>query len=228
MKFVRFVKTVLGYLSRGEFSRALLHVAFATPKSLFRYNQARILRADSIGPSESTDSIVSVKTVGYADIPAITDINGMTHGAVKRWFDNGAECYAAFVEGEGMRAVTWVASGRCYIRGVGFEYDFGPNGKYLFGVYTHPQARGRGLFRVLQSAIYEDGQRQGGTFLHALVEFTNEKSYAVHQKAGYRDFIALIHLRMLFLTISYYRNLETNKRHFKLFLKEPEGRIVII
>jgi hypothetical protein len=162
------------------------------------------------------------------DIGDVMQISGIDINTLLNLLHSGAECFLGSIGDGPPAAVTWSASGRCYIKGMGLEYDFGTDGYYSFWSFTAPWARHKGLYLALQSKKVEYEMSRGGNKFYGLIEFNNYYSYSLRERLGYRPLLKVSYLKLFNLKISLIRNLQTKKTTIRLFLKEPKGRIIII
>ena len=62
-----------------------------------------------------------------------------------------------------------------------------PHFGYVFGVYTRPEARGRGVGRALMRAVAELLREQGRDYVLLSVDTPNEGARAFYDRLGFED-----------------------------------------
>jgi GNAT superfamily N-acetyltransferase len=209
----------------GQGRLAAVEIASKFPRWLFSFNAGQMLSASHIPPRNPVGTRNEVTVREIADPNTILSVGGMSLARVEALLSQGVRCFAASVGEEAPRAVTWVAGGRCYIRGLGLSYDFEPGDCYLFGVYTHPEARGRGLFRLIQERIAVEAEERGAK-LFAFVETSNPYSLAQHVKAGYAPECSIDFLRLAGVRFCLVVDRE-KQRSLRVILREPRARTII-
>src|SRR5262249_45756850 len=71
-----------------------------------------------------------------------------------------------------------------------------PHFAYVFGVYTVPRARGRGVGRALMRAIAEHVHEQGREYVVLSVDTPNEAARAFYDSLGFEDASRMLRARV--------------------------------
>jgi [ribosomal protein S18]-alanine N-acetyltransferase len=71
-----------------------------------------------------------------------------------------------------------------------------PHFGYVFGVYTVPAARGRGVGRALMRAIAEHLHEEGREYVVLSVDTPNDGARAFYERLGFEDAARLLRVRV--------------------------------
>ena len=135
--------------------------------------------------------------------------------------NTGATCFLGSIGNAPPASIVWSISGYCYIRGMGFEYDFGPDGSYAFWALTLPEARQRGLFTALLMENDRYGLKQGYKRKYVVIEFDNKLAYDIQIKAGYKPILVNYYIKIFSLKFIYIIDLRAGNSSFKVFMISP-------
>lgn len=228
MRILRFLRRILREVAQGRFALAVYSFTMELPNWLFTFNQAWLMRTESFRFPDRQNSQVQVRLATSADVADIKRVSDLSEERIDGLMKAGAKCFVASLPGTQPMALTWSAQGRIYVRGLGFEYNFGPAGYYSFWVKTLPEARKKGMFVRLQCERVKHEIECGGLEFYAFVEFTNEYSRGLHEKLGYRALFWVTYVRLLGVRWCYAKNLSGGKSSLQIRLREPTGDIVTI
>lgn len=228
MRLFRFVKKILEFFGRGQYSRGLIYLAGEVPDRLFKYNAAYFMVNRNYSFPDSLNPAITVKIAGSSDIESIATVSGMARERISAQMNSGAICFISYNHEGIPSAVTWSAHGRIFVRGLGFEYAVPENGAYSYAIFTAPHARRQGHFLKMESEKIKYESRRGVDSVYSIIEFDNEYSYAVHQKLGFENELKIIFVKLFCLKLCHTRDLKTGKSSARIFIREPSGRVVII
>jgi RimJ/RimL family protein N-acetyltransferase len=118
------------------------------------------------------------------DIDSLARVAGISPQTIKRRWEAGDRCYAVF---EDMRAVymNWVHLGTCFVRGLGYYHKSPQNHAYVYGVFCHPLARGRGIYTNALRLVADDLFQGGISEIVQLVEAENKIVSGTLPRLGY-------------------------------------------
>ncbi|MCK4460662.1 MAG: GNAT family N-acetyltransferase [candidate division Zixibacteria bacterium] len=228
MGLAAFLGRVADRFRQGKYAYGFHLLAGELPDWLIAFNKALLLKTDSPHVTQSRNSSVRVRIAADADVDAIARMGGLSHNQTAQMMVSGAICFLAVMGDSSPLAYTWSAYGRCYIRGIAFEYDFSDDIEYSYFNRTKPEARRKGLFQSLKAASIEYAAKKGIRSFSALVEFTNQYSLSLHEKMGYEPFLEITFLKVLFVKVCHIRDLTTGKSSLQLRLRQPRGKVTII
>ncbi|KPJ59723.1 MAG: hypothetical protein AMJ46_10260 [Latescibacteria bacterium DG_63] len=236
MRAFESIGRIFGHLFKGRFSLALFTLARELPNWLFRYNKAwlfsygegwtRERELSQFGESENPPARVKVATT--SDVEDVVRICRVERERVLYLLNSGATCFLGSVGDTAPSSANWCAHGRCFVRGLGFEHDFAPDGSYGFWSFTLPEARGKGLHSAILVEKTRIEQDRGFRKFYGIIELNNERRYLTRLKMGYNPLMTIFYVKLLFLEISAVRHSETNKLAFRVFLREPRDEVTII
>ena len=142
--------------------------------------------------------------------------------------DRGAVCFISSIGNDRPAGVTWSANGACYVRGLAFYHDVGPNGYYGYGTVTLPEVRGRGLYMKAKCDKVKYQTAAGAERFYATIEFTNTYSYSLQIKQGYYPVLYLTYLKLFCVKMCLVKDAATGKCRLQARVAEPRGKVVII
>ena len=151
------IKHIVNIILPGRLSLWLGEIVKRLPGWLFRFNRAFILRirTDSFDLPKSISPTINVKIATPGDIGDIVRVSGWDEERVVKLLNSGCVCFLASQGNSAPSSLTWLSFGRCYVRGMGFEYNFPPGSSYGGGSFTLPEDRGKGLYLGLNVAIVD-------------------------------------------------------------------------
>jgi len=137
-----------------------------------------------------TNPAYTVRPASCRDVPALANCRQMdnpTEGATlfKTRLDQDARCYVVVDSNDHVCGYAWVMrTGNLFEDDDRLRLTCRPNGAYIFDVFLHPEARGKGLYPLLIAGLQKDMADQGKTEFHVLVDQSNTISIKAHQKLG--------------------------------------------
>jgi GNAT superfamily N-acetyltransferase len=126
-----------------------------------------------------------------ADLPQCAALADLTLDEARRRYDFGDRCFGVFAEGR-LVNVLWLHFGSCYVRGLGLCLELEGNDVYLYGVFTDPAHRGRGLYRLSLEEITARMSARGMSRILQVVEEGNPAPLHTLPKLGH-ELVGIIH-----------------------------------
>lgn len=229
-KLLFYLRLLIEHLIHRRYHHFLYEISLKLPNWLFMYNKATILIAPASKleiPGELKKDI-KVRTANYNDIHHISRISGWELGRIKTLLDHKGVCFLASLCDSKPSSLTWLAFGKCYVRGVGFKFEVPPNDIYGVGTFTLPEFRGKGLYLGLNRAIINYAFQRDIDNYHIIIELTNEYSLRLRKKMGFRITGHIKYFKFLFIRICRIKYIEREKPETRIFLREPKKEVVII
>ena len=133
----------------------------------------------TIRPGEARDlgPVAEIYNAGIAERVATFETGLRTVDDISGWVEDGQPFIVAVDDGQ---VIGWARAGaysdRCVYEGVGEH-----------AVYVHPDARGRGLGRMLLVELCAESERRGLYKLSSRVFTDNQASRAAHRAAGFEE-----------------------------------------
>jgi GNAT superfamily N-acetyltransferase len=228
-KAARFFSNLMRLIISGKFSEAFFEIGLHLPEWLFAFDRGYGLQAEIDQIDAATDSFEGYRVIKAVEehMDTILDVSRMGEDRIRYFLNNDVSCFVAAPPGLDWSSIGWFAYGKCFVRGMGFTYDFG-NDPYTFALFTKEDARRNGLNRLIISASIEEAKKRGSTKIFSLVEFTNPYALSFHLKMGYKIFQEITYLKVLGLRMSRVRDLDINQTKTRIFLREPAPDIQTI
>ncbi len=228
MKVYRFLKLIVGHLIKGEFDHALYLCCRKLPNSLIIYNKSFVLTHHSLSVKARNDNEITVRIAKEADINDICRISSWTPERVRKFMESGGICFLSSFTGKQPSALTWLAFGSCYVRGMGFLYDFPAQSTYGVGTIAVPEDRGKGLYLSINAWISDYLVREKITPYYVLVQFDNERSLALRKKMGFKPFMDIKYLKLFCWRFCSTRQVANGWWKVRCFINEPQKDITIV
>jgi ribosomal protein S18 acetylase RimI-like enzyme len=127
--------------------------------------------------------VISIRRAGEEDIEVLRRLWDEFNGEATYTPYPGSGFDAAFVRD----FVALVAEEAGEIVGTLYANLSTPHFGYVFGVYTRPEARGRGVGRALMRAIAELLREEGRGYVVLSVDTPNEGARAFYERLGFED-----------------------------------------
>ena len=228
MKLRRFLKDIFDNLRKRQYSYVTNSIAKKCPDWLLKYNKASLMYTDTFSFPKSNQNGIIVKAADKSDIDDIIRISGLAKVKAIGLLDEGATCYLASRHGNKPESISWETHGKCYIRGLGFKYDFQKDGTYTFWSVTSPEARSQGLHNALITYRAQQAFDQGLHKFYCFIEFDNKISSDIRVRTGYQAIAEIVYLRFLFFNTTITKDILTGKRSFVFFLFRNTKDFMII
>jgi hypothetical protein len=228
MKSWRFLLRVVSYFLKGDFVIGSIELTRKLPSWMIRLNKATILCTENYIFPEVANPEIQTRIADRSDIDEISRISRVSSSRINQMMDQGAVCFISSVGNNPPAGVSWSVNGSCYVRGLAFRHDVGPNGYYSVGSVTLPEARGQGLYLKAQCDKIRYEMAAGGNKFYGTIEFSNTYSYSLRIRQGYHPILAIFYLKILFLKICFVKNLSTSKSEMRFVIREPRGEVTII
>lgn len=228
-KISRYGKSQLQLIIRGEFVRFFQNISQFFPRWLFKVNSGIVLRT-------SSPRIIYRKYKNYvfemandSDIIEIARLLAIPESVVKSRMVRGDECCIARVKTTANEIVNvmWIHQGSCYIRGLGLDLKLGDNEVYLYGGYTAPEARMKGIFNTAFKFVYDTLEKRGISGISGVVEGWNHNAYNTHLRLNFKPISKIVHVVVFFIKVSVLTNLESKRKRTRIFLKFPKHRVLV-
>ena len=161
-----------------------------------------------------------------SDIAAAT---GLTTWQAESRLDAGQECYIVRDTGAGGKVVNtiWVCSEPCHIRGLGLSIDLEREAAYLYGGFTSPEARMKGIFNTALKKVCAILNDRGVKQLYALIEYWNKNSYDYHIRLGFKPLKRVVFISLFSIKSTFSKDLDSGKKKCRIFISLPEERQII-
>jgi len=228
-KKVHSAKSILSFLWTGDISRFFYEISKMIPYWIFKYNAGTIMTTSSPKIVFRNYKNYVSSPADISDVPGISRLTGVAELILLKRFKIGDRCYIVRDISNENRIVSvgWGHRGGCFIRGLGLNLNVGSDSVYLYGAYTLPEARMKGIFNTTFKNIYESFQKENVSHIYGLIEHENRYSYNLHERLNFRPEMRVIFLSILSIKISYNKNLINGKRKIKTFINLPQDDIII-
>jgi hypothetical protein len=216
-------------LMKGNVVKFFHKLSQRFPRWMFKVNRAVIMTTPSpkIVFRRYKNYVFSKATEN--DIPEIAKLTDAPEEILRDRMAGGDWGFVTknIAEGNKIVNIIWGHRGSCYVRGLGVDLDIGDNSAYLHGGYTSEKDRMKGIFNTALKDVYDILLEQGISNLYALIEDWNEKSYHYHLRLKFKPIATVTFIIMFYIKASFYKDLETGRGKFKIFLNFPKDRSLI-
>ncbi len=228
MQLMVYLRKMASNLKAGWLDLCLFSIIRKLPGRLVVYNKAVIVGTNRINIKDELNNSIDVRIATREDIVHVIRITGWSEEYAVGLQDAKVVFFLASLPGSEPSGFLALCSGRCYIRGMGFEYNFDADETYWFAIMILPEDRRKGLYLKMSETVGRYMESNHIKQHYALIEFTNERSLSLHYKMGFNDILKLTYIKIGRLKINRVMELETGKKIRRVFIKEPEGDVTII
>lgn len=212
-----------GYLFTGQLGKIASALAERTPLWLYHRWDAALFETtlSGPGPEPALPPGYHCRVAETGDLGALSQVIGLPLNTYQTRFETGDFCFAVF-EGKRPANLNWIHLGPCYVRGAGYTLEAEPDDAYIYGIYTDPSERGKGLYKKCLMHLANDLFARGSRRLIQMVENGNEPVWHTLPQLGYQRTVSLKHRR--FCGIMYTRWTDASGRvQRRWFCSEPKG-----
>ena len=225
------IRKLLSYIRSGQWGKVARGIADLFSLSVFKSRKAFIFILDKRKVVENTRADIfpdgfSGRIATRDEMLGYAEMAGVKPEVYLRRFDAGDTGYAVFAEDKVVN-LTWIHSGSCYIRGMGYHHHGELSDKYIYDGLTVPSARRRGLFRVALQAVVVHFLELGKCRVIAMVEDGNAPVLHTLPMLGYTMSRTILHIVILGVKYTRTVNLDNRRISHNLFLKAPRETYVV-
>lgn len=228
IKPVNSIYNIIKLIFEGKIAHAFYNLSLNLPDWLFRFNKATMLKKDDFTVPELTCPNIKVKIVDISYIDDIIRISGINKQHIIQMLTSGAECFIASIKDKPPSSIIWSTNGKIFIRGLSFEYDFGPNGYYGYGAFTLLEERNKGLYQTLKIEKMKHQIEMGANSFYSIIEFMNKQSYSLQIKLGFYPLLKIIYLKFIFFKVCVIKYISNKKVSIKIYVKKPPKKMTFI
>ena len=142
---------------------------------------------------------------------------------MRQRLENGHELFVVEFQGE-RSCYNWVEHGKFLIDCLDHWFELPENSVNLAGGYTRPRFRNKGLMKYNYAQILHHVHEDGIQHVYLNIFANNAPSIRVAEWAGFRAYISLYHLRVLWSHWFFVKR-QGRLRLYWRFSKSPVGRI---
>ena len=117
--------------------------------------------------------------------------------------------------------------GACFINDLGLDLDIDNDSIYLYGAYTSPEARMKGLYTSTMKELFDVYMSQGISKIFGIVEQTNPYSYNIHLKLKFKPIGKVIFITLAMFKLSIYYDIENDNRTARFYISFPQNKMLI-
>jgi len=233
MSFIRktahLVKSQLQLMKKHEFLRFFREISKYFPRWMLKISSGTIMKT-------SSPQIVFRKYKNYIfdiarknDIPEIVKLTDVPESILNRRLAAGDICHIArdIKNSNNIVNVIWVHLGACYIMGLGLSLDLTDDSAYLYGGYTAPEVRMKGIFNTAFKVVHDFLTIRGISNIYGLIEGWNRNAYNLHLRLNFKPIGRIIFFIVMFIKFSIYTDLESGRKRFRIFLFFPKDQTLI-
>lgn len=170
---------------------------------------------------ESNDRVV---IASENDVDLLVGHAQITREVLHFRFEVGDTCFM-IVENGIVVSSAWAAIGRRFLSTLGQCFDMGDDAFYIYGVFTEPQARRRGLTTLCYQRMFDWFAERRRPIAYAAVDAHNKASLGAHRKFGFKPVGRTRYLRMLGVGLSLCPQWPVATRRWQLLTKKDYERL---
>ena len=199
------------------------------PRWMLKFNTATLM-------STTAPKIFFREYKGYTfrkavreDIPEMSQLSEVSESTMEGHIAAGDWCYITRAINKNNKIVNmiWVHHGPCYVRGLGLTVDVENHAAYLYGGYTSPEERMKGIFATAFKHVYDILGKNNITKLYGLIEDWNQPAYNYHLKMNFKPVISVKFSIIMRVMFSYKKHLETGEKKINVFVSFPQDQALI-
>ncbi|MEW6411016.1 MAG: hypothetical protein AB1483_00925 [Candidatus Zixiibacteriota bacterium] len=206
---------------RREGSWYVLHaIMWRVPSWLFYYNHSVL--AEAVQPKLITRQYknYTVEAADADDIDSIARLEGFRREKIVSRLEAGDTCYMVKKNGL-VVATSWGRVGKLFSVDSGARIDTGDDAYFLYGLFTAPDERGKGLHVSCLKANYEHYVKAGRKRAIGIIHFGNVASIKTHQSMNFVVSGETCYLRLLGISVCYYKKWPHKRNKLEIMLKVP-------
>ena len=152
---------------------------------------------DTAGGPEAKVAGLELRVLTAADAREYAATVGTdSPGTFRRRLGGDATCYGVYLDG-GLVHSSWVTTGCAWTREIDGYVCAATSSPYVYESFTHPRARGKGVYPFALGAICDALAARAIPLLWVAVESSNEASLRAVAKAGFTETFRIDHARKL-------------------------------
>lgn len=228
-KISHYGKSQLLLITRGEFVRFFQNISQFFPRWLFKVNSGVILQTDSPRILYRKSQNYIFEMAKDSDIIEIAHLSATPESVLKSRLALGDECCITrdITDASKIVNVMWIHQGPCYIKGLGLDLRPGDNGVYLYGGYTAPEARMKGIFNTAFKFVYDTLVERGISSITGVIEGWNQNAYNTHLRLNFKPTAKIVFVVVCFIKTSVVTDLETQRKRTRICVTFPKDRVLI-
>jgi len=164
-----------------------------------------------------------------SDLIEIAQLSTIPESVLKSRLALGDECCITRDIANAGRIVNvlWIHQGPCYIKGLGLDLRLKDNSVYLYGSYTDPEARMKGIFNTAFKFVYDTLVERGISSITGVVEGWNHNAYNTHLRLNFKPIAKIVYVVVFFIRTSVITDLETQRKRTRICVTFPKDRVLI-
>ncbi|UCD18517.1 MAG: hypothetical protein JSV44_06310 [Candidatus Zixiibacteriota bacterium] len=201
------------------FGYILFAISERLPEWLFSYYHSVLLTCTNPKLLTRRYKDYAVRFATEADMDNLGTVGTSKEKALER-FHRGDTCVIVEKDGR-IVSISWVAIGEVFIRYGGTILDTGPEGLYLYGVYTIPEERMKGFIGPMFKSQLEYHARRNRKLAIGAVDFFNKPSLALHRRMGFNTVGETYGIIAAGISIVHYKKWPYKTRKLHVYFKRP-------
>jgi hypothetical protein len=198
------------------------------PYWLFMYNRGTVMKTPSPAPRFRKYTKYKLYKAERSDFDDISSLTNLPITELQRRFGIGDWAYIVRdISDNRLVSVLWLHQGKCFIRGFGLLLNLNSNDAYLYGGFSEPEVRMKGLIDTSIHDVCEILKDAGVINYFVLIEEWNKYSYNYHARLGFNPIIKATFIKIACFKICILFDTDTRKRSFVVFLNQPDDIVYI-
>ncbi len=187
-------------------------LSYCLPDWLFKFNKGTVYSTNAPHLIIRKNAKYIFDCVKDNDIEELSEFSGFSVKQLRERLRAGnIGIISREVSSHKIKTIQWAHLGEVFIRGFNLKMDIPKSAAYLFWAYTSPDVRITGIintsFKEMISALNKTNINE----YYALVEFWNKGAHMFHYRLKFKEVMSVIYFKILFLNITFKKDIELNK-----------------
>ena len=218
-KFRRFTEGI----RKGGLEYLLSSLTSRFPEWLLKYYHTYLIEGDELRLPERRHNGYHIRFATLEDAGNLEDVGVDREKALHR-LNRGDKC-AIVLKDSRVVACCWSTVGRIYARIGGSIVDTGPDGFYLYALYSLPEERLKGFHISCYLKQIEYHKSQNRHQKYGVIEVLNTNSITSHLRMGFRISGETYYFAVAGMSLCFYKKWPQKTRKLDVFFRRPPRKL---
>jgi ribosomal protein S18 acetylase RimI-like enzyme len=215
------------YLISGQFDRICFAFKEKALRRFYRYEKVYLLEKQKNFRNVNGNDVINssidfqFRLAQKADLPACSELMGISVEESYRRYDAGDFCFGAF-KNANVISELWVHQGPFYVKGIGYYEKSIQDIGYLYNAVTDPLFRNKGLNKSLIYLACRILFEKGSSKLIVIVNHKNRVALDIWLRTGFKTTKIVSYLAILGVKCTTIENIVSRHASRRMFLRIPK------